>query len=522
MSEIHLVLARKYRPQTFSELIGQDVMVKVLTNSFSSGRISHSFILTGLRGIGKTTTARIIAKGLNCVGSDGYGKVTTEPCGKCSFCIEISDGRNVDVLEVDAASRTGVNDIRELIDGVNYNPASARYKIYIIDEVHMLSTSAFNALLKTLEEPPEHVKFIFATTETHKIPSTIMSRCQRFDLKRINNADMLNHLKKVIEIEDYKISDECLGLIIKYAEGSMRDSLSILEQVLSGKEKTITLTEVRNILGLNDKTKIIELFENIVKGNTKKSLDIANKLYWDGGDPETIVKELTDIVHLLTILKISSEAIKSYFFSEQEIDYFLKLSQSLSIRVLSRLWQLLNKLVDEMSTSSDSLMALEMGIVRITHISELPTPEELILKIENSNLNYDENEKKFNETSRKNFENIENSFLQNEKSNFFHQNEEELSSLNDQPPLELHEVVEFMKDEKELNFLKIEDNKIFYKSDFQLKKEKLKELELLINKKYNNNYRLVEVLLNENESLKEKKILNEINNVFPGSKIENQ
>ena len=522
MTENHLVLARKYRPQTFSELIGQDVMVKVLTNSFSSGKISHSFILTGLRGIGKTTTARIIAKGLNCVGSDGFGKVTTEPCGNCSFCIEISDGRNVDVLEVDAASRTGVSDIRELIDGVNYNPASARYKIYIIDEVHMLSTSAFNALLKTLEEPPQHVKFIFATTETNKIPSTIMSRCQRFDLKRINNTDMRNYLRKVIEIEDYKISDECLGLIIRSAEGSMRDSLSILEQVLSGKEKTISLAEVRNILGLNDKSKIIELFENIIIGNTKKSLDIANKLYWDGGDPETIVKELTDIVHLLTILKISSEAINHYFFSEKEIDFFLKLSQRLSIRVLSRLWQLLNKLIDEMATSSDSLMALEMGIVRITHISDLPTPDEIILKIDSSNIDYDDYDEKINGDHKKNFKNIENSFIQNE---------EKLEAFNNHPPLEINQIIEFMKDEKveifhevekELNLIEIEDNKIFYKSEFGLKKEKINEIELLINKKYSANYRLVEVLFEESEDLKEKKILNEINKVFPGSEIESR
>ena len=315
MRENHLVLARKYRPQTFSELIGQEIMVKILTNSFKSGKISHSFILTGLRGIGKTTTARIIAKGLNCVGNDGKGNISTEPCGNCSFCKEISEGRSVDVLEVDAASRTGVNDIRELIDGVNYNPASSRYKIYIIDEVHMLSTSAFNALLKTLEEPPKHVKFIFATTEISKIPGTILSRCQRFDLRRIGNFEMLNYLKNIVDIENYKISEDGLGLIVRASEGSMRDALTILEQAISGNQQSVSLKEVRDILGLNDRLKIIRLFEKIVVGDTKTSLQIIDEIYWDGGDPNSIIKELSEIAHFLTLLKISPELVKEYFYS---------------------------------------------------------------------------------------------------------------------------------------------------------------------------------------------------------------
>ena len=318
MIESHLVLARKYRPQKFSELIGQEIMVKILTNSFQSKKISHSFILTGLRGVGKTTTARIIAKGLNCVGCDGSSDISTEPCGVCSFCKEIAEGRNVDVLEVDAASRTGVNDIRELIDGVNYNPASARYKIYIIDEVHMLSTSAFNALLKTLEEPPKHVKFIFATTEISKIPDTILSRCQRFDLRRISNFEMLKYLKKIVSEEDYNISEDGLGLIVRASEGSMRDALSILEQAISGSQKSISSKEVRDILGLNNKINIIRLFENIVLGETKKSLKILEEIYWDGGDPELIVKELAEIAHFVTLLKISPELIKVNFYTDSE------------------------------------------------------------------------------------------------------------------------------------------------------------------------------------------------------------
>jgi len=284
------VLARKYRPATFADLIGQDAMVRTLKNAFDAGRIAQAFIMTGIRGTGKTTTARIIAKGMNCVGADGTGGPTTDPCGVCDNCVAIAEGRHVDVMEMDAASRTGVGDIREIIDSVHYRAASARYKIYIIDEVHMLSTSAFNALLKTLEEPPEHVKFIFATTEIRKVPVTVLSRCQRFDLRRIEPEVMIAHLASVAGKESAEIAEDALALITRAAEGSVRDAMSLMDQAISHGAGETTALQVRAMLGLADRGRVLDLFDLIMKGDAAGAIQELSSQYADGADPMAVLR----------------------------------------------------------------------------------------------------------------------------------------------------------------------------------------------------------------------------------------
>ena len=348
------VLARKYRPATFSDLVGQDLMVRILKNSFLSERIAHAFMLTGVRGVGKTTTARIVAKGLNCVGLDGDGGPTITPCRKCENCISIAKGNHVDVLEIDAASRTGVADIREIIDSVSYRAASARFKIYIIDEVHMLSTSAFNALLKTLEEPPKHVKFIFATTEIQKVPTTVLSRCQRFDLKRIEPKEMIKYLNAVCRDEGFDIEDDCLGQITRASEGSMRDALSLLEQLFVDAEGEVDLTTVRSMLGLSDRGLLLDLFERLVEADIVRALEQFNIIYEDGADPVEVIKELCEVTHWITILKISPHLANDVTVSPDERSRGLGLVEKMSIRELARLWQLLLKVLDETSTSLNS------------------------------------------------------------------------------------------------------------------------------------------------------------------------
>ena len=378
----YVVFARKYRPRTFSDLVGQDTTVRILKNSFSSGKIAHAFMMTGVRGVGKTTTARIIAKGLNCVGPDGTGLPSGEPCGLCENCKMISEGRHVDVLEIDAASRTGVADMRELIDGVFYRAASARYKVYIIDEVHMLSNSAFNALLKTLEEPPRHVKFILATTEIRKIPATVLSRCQKFDLRRIEPEEMIAYLSNVAEKEEFKIDRFALGQISKASEGSMRDALSLLEQVAMNSDEEITIHTVRVALGLADRSTIIDLFEKILEGAVTDSLNLFNSLYNNGADPIIILKDLSEFNHWVTILKISPLVAKDESFSPDERERGVKIADRLSIKILSRLWQLLLKVIEEVSLAPNSKIAAEMGIIRMTYISDMPSPQELIKKMD--------------------------------------------------------------------------------------------------------------------------------------------
>ena len=377
------VLARKYRPETFSDMVGQDAMVRTLKNAFEADRIAHAFVMTGIRGTGKTTTARIIAKGMNCIGADGKGGPTTEPCGECEHCISIIQGRHVDVMEMDAASRTGVGDIREIIDSVHYSAASARYKIYIIDEVHMLSTSAFNALLKTLEEPPAHVKFIFATTEIRKIPVTVLSRCQRFDLRRIEPDDMMALLEKISEFENAKISQDALALITRGSEGSARDAISLLDQAIAHGNGETNAEQVRAMLGLADRGRVLDLFDMIMRGQADKALQELSGQYADGADPLAILRDLAEITHWISVIKISPQTVDDPTVSPDERERGKAAASDLPMRAMTRMWQMLLKAIEEVSSAPNAMMAAEMAIIRLTHVADLPSPEELIKKIQN-------------------------------------------------------------------------------------------------------------------------------------------
>ena len=378
------VLARKYRPETFSDLIGQEAMVRTLKNAFDADRIAQAFMMTGIRGVGKTTTARIIAKGMNCIGLEGKTGPTTSPCGQCEHCVAISEGRHVDVLEMDAASRTGVDDIREIIDSVHYRAASARFKIYIIDEVHMLSNNAFNALLKTLEEPPAHVKFIFATTEIRKVPVTVLSRCQRFDLRRIEPEEMIKMLQNLAKLENANISNEALALITRASEGSARDAQSLLDQAISHGAGETNVDQVRSMLGLADRGRVMDLFEFIMRGQAEEALKELGSQYSDGADPIGIIRDLAEITHWVSVIKITPDAADDPTVSPDEKARGQLFSQYLSMRVLTRTWQLLLKALDEISSAPNSMMAAEMAIIRITHVSDLPSPGELVKKLTNS------------------------------------------------------------------------------------------------------------------------------------------
>ncbi|WP_399203363.1 DNA polymerase III subunit gamma/tau [Tateyamaria pelophila] len=375
------VLARKYRPETFADLVGQDAMVRTLKNAFQADRIAQAFVMTGIRGTGKTTTARIIAKGMNCIGPDGEGGPTTEPCGQCEHCVAIMEGRHVDVLEMDAASNTSVNDIREIIDSVHYRAASARYKIYIIDEVHMLSNSAFNALLKTLEEPPAHVKFIFATTEIRKVPVTVLSRCQRFDLRRIEPEVMIALLRKIAAGENAEIADDALALITRAAEGSARDATSLLDQAISHGAGETSADQVRAMLGLADRGRVLDLFDMILKGDAAGALTELGGQYADGADPMAVLRDLAEITHWVSVVKITPEAADDPTISPDERSRGQQMAEALSMRVLTRLWQMLLKALDEVAAAPNAMMAAEMAIIRLTHVAELPSPEELVRKL---------------------------------------------------------------------------------------------------------------------------------------------
>ena len=383
-NQSYQVLARKYRPETFADLVGQDAMVRTLKNAFAADRIAQAFIMTGIRGTGKTTTARIIAKGMNCIGPDGQGGPTTDPCGVCEHCSAIIEGRHVDVMEMDAASRTGVDDIREIIDSVHYRAASARYKIYIIDEVHMLSTNAFNALLKTLEEPPAHVKFIFATTEIRKVPVTVLSRCQRFDLRRIEPEVMIALMRKIASAEAAEITDDALALITRAAEGSARDATSLLDQAISHGAGETTADQVRAMLGLADRGRVLDLFEAIMRGDASAALSELGAQYSDGADPMAIMRDLAEITHWISVVKITPNAADDPTISPDERARGATLSEQLAMRVLTRMWQMLLKVLDEVAQAPNSMMAAEMAIIRLTHVADLPSPEELIKKLQNS------------------------------------------------------------------------------------------------------------------------------------------
>ncbi|MBL4626834.1 MAG: DNA polymerase III subunit gamma/tau [Roseicyclus sp.] len=376
------VLARKYRPATFADLIGQEAMVRTLKNAFDADRIAQAFMLTGIRGTGKTTTARIIAKGLNCIGADGEGGPTTDPCGTCQNCVAIAEGRHVDVMEMDAASNTGVQNIRDaIIETVSYRAAQARYKIFIIDEVHMLSTSAFNALLKTLEEPPAHVKFLFATTEIRKVPVTVLSRCQRYDLRRIEPEVMIAHLQKIAALEDAGIAEDALALITRAAEGSVRDAMSLLDQAIAHGAGETTADQVRAMLGLADRGRVLDLFEAIMAGDAAKALDELGAQYSDGADPVAVLRDLAEITHWLSVISITPDAAEDPTIAPDERTRGLALASSLSMRVLTRMWQMLLKALEEVRMAPNAMMAAEMAVIRLTHVAELPTPGDLVKKL---------------------------------------------------------------------------------------------------------------------------------------------
>ncbi|WP_375619544.1 MULTISPECIES: DNA polymerase III subunit gamma/tau [unclassified Bartonella] len=374
------VLARKYRPQNFSDLIGQEAMVRTLTNAFEKGRIAQAWMLTGIRGVGKTTTARILARALNYKTKD-IDQPTTVLDSLGEHCTQIIEGRHIDVIEMDAASHTGIDDIREIIEQIRYRPVSARYKVYIIDEVHMLSTQAFNGLLKTLEEPPSHVKFIFATTEIRKVPITILSRCQRFDLRRIESKALSAHLRQIAKYEKVEVEDQALSMIARAAEGSARDALSIFDQAIAHSNGNINAIAVRTMLGLADQARIIDLFEDIMKGDVVNALHELRSQYEAGADPLTILTELADFNHLVTRLRFTPEIVEDFSLTEEQRLRSLDFSKKLSVPVLSRNWQMLLKGLQEVNQTTRPLQAAEMLLIRLAHTADLPTLGEALKKL---------------------------------------------------------------------------------------------------------------------------------------------
>jgi DNA polymerase-3 subunit gamma/tau len=386
------VLARKYRPQKFEDLVGQETLVRTLTNAITQNRIAHAYLLTGVRGIGKTTTARLIAMSLNC---NKRIQKSCEPCGECDSCISIREDRNLDVIEMDAASKTGVGDIREIIDNIKYKPVSSLYKIFIIDEVHMLSQNAFNALLKTLEEPPSHVKFIFATTEVKKIPITILSRCQRFDLHRIEKENLTSHLMNIALKEKIKINIDAIALIVRSADGSVRDGLSLLDQAIANEAEEITTLSVSSMLGLADRGNIFDLMDAIFKGEALSALKIYNNIHQAGADILMIFDEMLNVSHFITQIKINPALKSDIHIPELERIRGFEMSEKIPMSALGLVWQVLFKGYEELQTGYHLFQHGEMLIIRLIYLYEGPNPDDLIKKLQSTN----KEEKKFNHNS---------------------------------------------------------------------------------------------------------------------------
>jgi DNA polymerase-3 subunit gamma/tau len=380
-SSAYRVLARKYRPTRLGDLLGQDALVRTLTNAIESGRIAHAFVLTGVRGVGKTTTARIIARALNCVGPDGKGGPTPDPCGTCEQCVAIAEDRHMDVVEMDAASNTGVANMRGLIDGVGYRPVSARYKVYIVDEVHMLSNSAFNALLKTLEEPPGHVKFIFATTEIRKVPITVLSRCQRFDLRRFEPATLAAMLSDVARKEGRAIDEGAARILARAADGSARDGLSLLDRALAHAEGDLDEKTVAELLGLADRAQVFDLFEEVMRGQPAAALDRLQAMYRAGADPAVVVQDMLEVVHQLARLQAAPSLADDSALSQAERERGKALSAKLGVASLARAWSMALKGLAEVQSAPQPLSALEMLLIRLAHAADLPSPADLVASL---------------------------------------------------------------------------------------------------------------------------------------------
>ena len=376
------VLARKYRPVDFDGLIGQDVLVRTLSNAIAAGRLAQAYVLTGVRGVGKTTTARILARAFNCIGPDGNGGPTVKPCGVCEHCRAIAEDRHVDVVEMDAASNNSVENIREIVEASRYRPSSARYKIYILDEVHMLSNAAFNALLKTLEEPPPHLKFIFATTEIRKVPVTVLSRCQRFDLRRVEASELAAHFAQIAAHEGVEVSPAALELVARAADGSVRDGLSILDQAIALADGPVQEAQVRDMLGLADRGVIFDLAEALIRGDAGEAIAVAERMHAVGADPSVILNDLLELVHWLTRLKIDPAAGDDALMPEAERARGAEMAGPLTLPVLARLWQALLKGVGELNQAPSPNLALEMLLIRVAYMANLPSPADLVRQLQ--------------------------------------------------------------------------------------------------------------------------------------------